>query len=707
MALLDFSRFGITRQDVKDKKYSYIIGFDLGDGEISAAYWDLTDDGYVQPEDLIFDNGDNKKILSGFFEDDQGKRILGTPTSLSNLIDAKGKLYINFKIPPHRLLNGETFENTDRTNLELMQTLLKESLKMIHGKALSSRFQKTDGTRKKGILVIGCPSSKEWLSDGSDLKYSEMLSNAVKDTPLDLVTIIMPESRASLVKVYKENDIKEKIQNGVIVIDHGSSTLDVTIIDFLNNSNLDFSIPLGAKKIEREMLVHTLKEKGRHISEVLSPIFHRLQFRGAKEAYFTNPLGSPRCSIEYKDGDYYGFKFNRDSMEDILHNHPTSYSTPYDGTVKGSWVNLHKSFIEHCLRQAGPSFNPDNFKGIIMLTGGASKMQFVNENIKKIFPGSKSKEEITGPENATNALKDFSGAVIVTDPEPSYCVSRGLAWAAFTDFKAMGLLEEVNEKIKSLIKADFHKLKEKMAVNIAPIIYDYTLQQMEDWVKNGDGVRNREFIAKIEKSFMDKNTADGRERAEKVRKLIIDSISLYLNDQSATGVRSLIVNKVNEVFSSTFPGKINDSNFTNFEINDAQWASIAEQVSAHQLNLQGSLIDQLDLEAFLVGIFKFALALGILTVALTLSIFTFGLIDFEDITKPFDKFFDDKPMPKPKREKAYRNFKEERSKNIKKIQEGLQKAPTPPEAQENISNQLIETISPIIDKAVNVVSIYF
>ncbi|MDE6843177.1 MAG: hypothetical protein K2J24_06595, partial [Muribaculaceae bacterium] len=72
MALLDFSRFGVTAQDVRDGKYSYIIGFDLGDGEISAAYWNLKEEGFVKPYDLKFDKDEHQKVLSALFAEKNG-----------------------------------------------------------------------------------------------------------------------------------------------------------------------------------------------------------------------------------------------------------------------------------------------------------------------------------------------------------------------------------------------------------------------------------------------------------------------------------------------------------------------------------------------------------------------------------------------------------------------------------------------------------
>lgn len=60
------------------------------------------------------------------------------------------------------------------------------------------------------------------------------------------------------------------------MIDHGSSTLDITAIDFKENTQYDFSIPLGANLIERKILHNAVIEYGRKESEI----------KGGKEVLF-------------------------------------------------------------------------------------------------------------------------------------------------------------------------------------------------------------------------------------------------------------------------------------------------------------------------------------------------------------------------------------------------------------------------------------
>ncbi len=693
MALLDFERFGITADDVKSGKYSYIIGFDLGDGEISAAYWDLKNPGFVKPVDLKLDINENLKLLSGFFIDEKGNPILGSVVTMGSLREAKGGLYTNFKIPPHRLKAGEKYENSDKTNLELMQVLLREVLKRIHDIALKEKFY-SEGKPKKGILAIGCPSSPEWTSAGIDVEYANMLKLALMECPLDLKIVIMPESRASLVKVYKEKTaLKSQIKNGVVVIDHGSSTLDITAIDFKENTQYDFSIPLGANLIERKILRNAVTEYGRKESDIKGGksgvIFQRLIVRAAKEAFYSNPSGVYNIYIDYCDDDQ-RIKITNASIRNITHTDIVTYSTIETGPVSGTWAGLHKQFILDCLAEIGGNFNPEHFNGVVILTGGASKMQFIEETTHEIFNFSSPKDSL------------------FVDPEPSYCVSRGLAWATYTDLMALKLIDTVKQRISDFIRADFPNLKSIIAKQISPIIYDYSKDKLEEWVEKGDNETTTDFARRTEKEFIDATTTEGKKRYKIISDAIKRAVTEYLSNPYSTGVRANIVKVVNDVFSTTFPGKIDGNNIPQFAISDDEWDKVISGTTADDLKFSSSLIAAMDLENSLMTSFKVIIGLGLLLVALALKLLTLGMVDMDYVMEQLDKMFlENQRLSKPKRQSAYQRVVDKKEDTISKIEMAINKSTTPTESQKEVSDQIIKILTPAIDKAVNMVSIYF
>lgn len=683
MALLDFSRFGVTAQDVRDGKYSYIIGFDLGDGEISAAYWNLKEAGFIRPEDLKFDINESHKILSALFAEKNGTIHIGTLGVMSSLANTQGNLYINFKVAPKRLHDGELYEGDSISKKQLMQLILRTCLENIY----KNNPNKFNG---EGLLVVGCPSGPEWLENGADSMYADILKEGLEGLDMSLKVIIMPESRASLIKVYKEQGelVGNHVQDGVVVMDHGSSTFDITLINFITNQQTDDSIPLGANKIERTMLKVLLEQNNRTRFDLSDFRSQLLLIRNAKEAFFTNPVSRPRIFIEWTDGDCAMSRISEDFMTGITHHSPQSYTSEKHSSAKGSWAELHKNFTEKTVNILCDAMEvaPSEFNGVILLTGGASKMQFIRSSVSELFPK----------------------AHIVLDPEPSYCVSRGLAWAAYTDLKALELISTVKERIGEAVRTDFPTLKAIMAPKLSPIVYDYALKQLTEWVENGDNVTLTEFVKNVESSFFDSSTSEGRQRTALIQKAIRDSITEYLNNNGPSGVRTLIVNTVNDVFSATFPGKIQAQNITPFIIRDDEWANVVSEVSSNQIKFKNSLLHAINLENVLMGVFKVIIAICILTGALLLTIFTLGMVNMETVSKQLDKMFvENQTLSKSKRQKALNKFKDNREDNINKISEAIRNAQMSAEAQDNVSSQILKTLSPVIDKAVDVVSIYF
>ncbi|MDE5796493.1 MAG: hypothetical protein K2H75_05235, partial [Muribaculaceae bacterium] len=500
----------------------------------------------------------------------------------------------------------------------------------------------------------------------------------------------MPESRASLIKVYKEQGelVGKHIQDGVVVMDHGSSTFDITLINFLTNQQTDDSVPLGANKIERTMLKTLLEQNNKTRFDLSDFRSQLLLIRTAKEAFFTNPVSKPRIFMEWTDGDCAMSRISEDFMTGITHHSPQSYTSEKHSLAKGSWVELHRNFTDKNVNTLCEAMEvvPAEFKGVILLTGGASKMQFIKSTVCELFPN----------------------AHVVIDAEPSYCVSRGLAWAAYTDLKALELISTVKERIGEAIKADFPTLKAIMANKLSPIVYEYALTRLSDWVDNGDNITLSDFVKNVESSFLDSSTSEGRERTQLIQKTIRESITDYLNNNDDKGVRALIVNTVNEVFSATFPGKIKARNITSFNIKDDEWANVVSEVSSNQIKFRSSLLQAINLENVLMGVLKVILAICILTGALLLTILTLGMVNMETISKQLDKMFvENQTLSKNKRQKALKKFKDNKEENINKITEAIRNAQMSAEVQDNVSSQIIQTLSPVIDKAVDVVSIYF
>lgn len=675
MPILDYKRFGVTVNDVESGRFSYIIGFDLGDGELSAAYWDLREDGFAKPIDLKFDINENTKVVSALFLRSNNKIMGGTLGAISALSDAEGQLFLNFKVPPARLLDGELYEGSRVSKLGLMCNLLYYHL----SKILEVNKLNFEGT---GLIVIGCPSSPEWLNNDMDVKYAKALQDGLKRLKKDFTVVVIPESRASLMKVYKENvnDIRVSLENGIIVIDHGSSTLDVTVIDFVHNHQSDFSIPLGAKLIERKVREVVLREHRRRVNELLGPDFQLMSIRNAKEAHYTHPEGSPRVILEFSDESMLKANLSADLMHRVTDVDKVRYSTEDEPFVEGTWNELHIAFITDTASRCG--INPVTYKGTILMTGGASRMRFVRDNAAKIFP------------NAT----------IVCDTEPSFCVSRGLVWGSRSDLNAMKLTEKVREEVRTAIQNDTEHFRRMLGEEIAPVIYSYILPQVEDWVKTGADITPRQMQKKMSDGLINPVTPSQKEWNRKIHEALQTGIRKYFTNNSNSSLRDLIADTVNRVFSQEFPGKINAANIKNFCIENNVWDKLVKDASSENGPIAPIINGSINFNDLLRGAIEGLMYLAVGVVALALYFASFGLIDFLDtIDKKFDKA--DALLSDSKRMKVYTHLKENKSEVIDKIVNTFATSKIGDDGK--IAGAIIEAVKPSLETAVNNVSLYF
>ncbi len=675
MPVLNYKRFGVTDDDAKSGRFSYIIGFDLGDGELSAAYWDLREEGFAKPEDLKFDINGTTKVVSALFMRSNQKILGGTLGSMASLYDAEGQLFLNFKVPPARLLEGEFYEGTRISKIGLLCNLLFYHL----SKIFEVNRLNFEG---KGLIVIGCPSSPEWLGNDMDVKYAKALQDGLARLKKDFTVVVIPESRASLMKVYKENvnDIRVNLENGIIVVDHGSSTLDVTVIDFINNHQSDFSVPLGAKLIERKIREVVLKERGRRVNELIAPDFQLMNIRSGKEAHYAHPEGSPRVSLEFRDEVMLTAKLSAELMNRVTNVDKVRYSTEDEPLVEGTWSDLHIAVLSDTARRC--NINPSDYKGTILMTGGASRMKFVRDNAAKVFPK----------------------ATIVCDIEPSFCVSRGLVWGSRSDLNAMRLTEKVREEVETAIQIDVPHFRRMLGEELAPIIYSYILPQVEDWVKKGANITPRQMQKQMSDGLVNPVTPAQKEWSRKINEALQTGIRKYFTNNSSSSLRNLIADTVNRIFSQEFPGKINAENIKNFRIENDVWDKLVKDASSENGPIAPIINSSINFNYLLRGAIEGLMYFAVGVVALALYLASFSLIDILDtVDKKFDKA--DALLTDSKRMKVYTHLKEKKSEVIDKIVNTFATSKIGDDGK--IAGAIIEAVKPSLETAVNNVSLYF
>jgi molecular chaperone DnaK (HSP70) len=433
-----------------------IIGFDLGHGETALAYI-LNNN--PEPQKLLLHNVHCQPTMIAYHP--EGGVLFGKPALSQKATDFQ----IAFKKRP--------------TSDPNYQKVMKDYVNAIYQHLLETNQLKKDD---QNLFFIGCPS--EW-TDTEVAEYQKLLESS----NLPKVSII-EESFAAMMQARGGDLVTlEELRGNVLVIDVGSSTTDCTLVKAgKHEEDGDFGIDLGAGLIDKAILDYSLSQnEDQEDIESVFPKFpyfrHRCEFkcRQAKEEYFCNP------------GNYLDAESKVDGSEKIQ---KVGIFEPivYKQIIK----NVTEQPLNNCLQKSKhilPSLKgvnlqkswQDNFriflmetkqrlekKGVkvntILLTGGASKMDFIPEIVHQIF----------------------SNCKCMKDTEPSFCIAMGLARWGKKSINSIHFLEEVEQFLqKDLPKIFTDKvasLRSKLTENLVEgLSYKVIKPALLDW-RNRSGI---------------------------------------------------------------------------------------------------------------------------------------------------------------------------------------------------------------------------
>ncbi|HYI09121.1 MAG TPA: Hsp70 family protein [Thermoanaerobaculia bacterium] len=332
-----------------------VVGFDLGHGESAVARLSLAPNS--SPQILPINTKNSQVTAVGIYE---GSVIVGEAVIRS--VDVTD-VQVGFKRRP---------PGTPESRKATVDFAGK------YHEILTNTGQIAGGEHTH--YFVGCPSS--W-SDDEMTAYRELLLLA-----LPKVTVVR-ESRAALIQAKEERRITpERLRSSIVVIDLGSSTIDVSYIyGGIRNQSLDIGTELGGHLIEKEIMRRALQrsrwrselealfaanETERRVAEVLC--------RELKERYWSleTVAATQRRNQPIPVGDQ-GLTLepilNPAEMESIL----TSPLPELDGA---SWRDTFLRFLEQIrLRLA----NRNAVVDVLVLTGGSSKMSFVRDLCREQF----------------------------------------------------------------------------------------------------------------------------------------------------------------------------------------------------------------------------------------------------------------------------------------------------------------------------------
>ena len=408
--------------------HKYIIGIDFGHGETSADMCEIQwNDNFLQLEDptpIEIFNGQNatKSVLLV----ENGTDINNEPTSTYYVGHQAIEKYFNkYRQRDTKRLSQSRFYCYFKQIPSLMEKngtveVMKQFMRGIY---LQIRKQRSELTDNNHIVYIACPSNdKKWTNE--ELKnYAEI----ALDAGLPLVKIddnsigIIRESRAAFIKARSNKSTNYAIKEGILLIDFGSSTVDLTYYSSLYvQKPEDGGDDCGAYHVEDAIFNQLIQDDdlARQCSEDSTSTSFALELgiRESKEKFYCNnseeleiSLNAVKLSVGKISGD-----IDKWYTDDDINKMLSSY----------------KSSIKKCFMDYRDNHLNNHPIKLVFLTGGASRMDFIKDIVCEIF----------------NYQGDF-----YRETNPSLTISNGIALAGRADLRSSSLLDELLPKIDTIV----------------------------------------------------------------------------------------------------------------------------------------------------------------------------------------------------------------------------------------------------------------
>lgn len=409
------------------ERIEYVIGIDFGHGETSAAITRI--DSEQDPEDIDLTGTGQKTIPSVMHVGSENKITLGDG-AVHQYTKEGGNFYAYFKQSPNTLNEQEI------PNLNVMKLFMKTVYETICYRR-SGELMEGSTIKQNHVVFIACPSKSQKWDDQAMQNYVQLALDA--GLPIAGVSIddkftlsgIVRESRAAYIRMLQKNEVAQKSKEGILVVDYGSSTIDITYYKE-DEHPVDKGYSLGASIVE-ESILNYLHEYHKELDGDQAPDF----LKSLKEQNFPLYTGVLYKMRQQKEDFYSDFEY-ADFIE-FKYRFPAIYGKiKLDVEISKATLTqkILKDYIEN-VKCAFVDFKENIIKDkpitLLVLTGGASRMNFVHDLAKSVF-----------------------GDVKMLPPQdPSLTVSNGIATAGRADIKLFYMANELlNKKIPDKVYQD-------------------------------------------------------------------------------------------------------------------------------------------------------------------------------------------------------------------------------------------------------------
>lgn len=392
--------------------HKYVIGIDFGHGETSADICNIQwKDNYlklVAPESIEIFNGVPaiKSVLLVEKNEEQTQYYIGQQAI---------NRYSNPKFHTHT--NSFSFYSYFKKIPSAMSIEEKEIISIFMAQVYQQiRRQRQELTDSNHVVFIACPSNSEKWTD-NELK---LYANIALEAGIPLAKIegqsvgIIRESRAAFLKARTNPSSKASVKEGILLIDFGSSTVDLTYYSskFTKKPIDDGGENCGAYNVEIK-ITQELKERNPIINDAITAIPSAdtallLTMREAKENFYTYEGEDMECSISVTKITGGAI---RGGVEEFFSN------TDISKILKEYFDEVRK-----CFEKFRDNYIAEFPVKLIFMTGGASRMSFIQDIAREVF--------------------HYDGE-FYKETNPSLTISNGIALAGRADMRTFAMEEDL------------------------------------------------------------------------------------------------------------------------------------------------------------------------------------------------------------------------------------------------------------------------
>lgn len=394
--------------------HQYIIGIDFGHGETSAdicnIQWDDNFQALTTPEPIEIFNGVSaiKSVLLVEITQNQKKRYIG-----QQAINRYLKPSTTSK--PEKLSYHACFKKKPSAMNEEEKEVMADFMAEVYAQIRRQRAELKDNNH---VVYLACPSNSEEWSESEIVDYAKIALAAglpLAQTPGHGVGIIR-ESRAAFIKARANPSTKSSVKEGILLIDFGSSTVDLTYYssDFTSKPIDHGSDTCGASNVEAlissDLCERNLKLKQATQNSETAQTALSLTIRDAKEDFYTYDGEDMECCVSLT-------KITAGSIKGSVEEYLTKEN------IDNILIDYY-SAIKACFKEFRDTYIADYPIKLIYMTGGASRMGFIQDIAREVF----------------NYQGDF-----YRETNPSLTISNGIALAGRADMRTLAMEGELGE----------------------------------------------------------------------------------------------------------------------------------------------------------------------------------------------------------------------------------------------------------------------